>query len=127
MWNWERERRRQAQEDEAQLGLMTLGGGEPAANLGGERRWLSVCAPGGMQWMPQQGEQVLVLKSGEEAWILGVPEEDRALLPGQTRLNGTKSSVFLGDRVEISGEVMLNGESLKNYIRAVVSEMMEEG
>ena len=127
MWNWERERRRPVQEPAAQLGLVTLGGAETAVNLGSERRWLNVCAPGGMQWMPRQGEQVLVLKNGEDAWVLGVLEEEKDLRPGQIRLKGTNCSFLLGDRVELCGEVSLNGQTLEHYIRGIVSEMLDGG
>ena len=75
MWTWERERRRQAAEPTVQPGLVTVGGGEPAVNLGGERRWLQACAPGGYGWSPRQGEQVLVLKDGGQAWVLGLPQQ----------------------------------------------------
>ena len=126
MWTWEQERRRPAQEPAAQLGLVTLGGEETAANLGGERRWLNICAPGGMQWSPRQGEQVLVLKEGENAWVLGVMGE-QSVRPGQLLLSGTDCSVRLGARMEISGEVELNGQPLEDYIRAVVAKMMPGG
>lgn len=127
MWTWERERRRQVQEPAAQLGLVTLGGAETAVNLGSERRWLNVCTPGGVQWMPRQGEQVLVLKSGEDAWVLGTLEEEKDLQPGQIRLKGTGCSLILGDGLELSGEVTLNGQTLENYIRGIVSNMLEGG
>lgn len=127
MWTWERERRRQVQEPSAQLGVITLGGAESAANLGSERRWLRVCTPGGMQWMPRQGEQVLVLKNGEDAWVLGVLEEETDLRPGQTGLKGENCSLVLGDRVEISGEVTLDGQPLRDYVRDVVSQMLDGG
>ena len=127
MWTWEQERRRQAQEPAAQLGLVTLGGEETAANLGGERRWLNVCTPGGMQWKPRQGDQVLVLKDGANAWVLGVMEETHSAEPGQLRLSGTDCSVLLGERMEICGEVELNGQSLEDYIRAIVAKMLSGG
>ena len=127
MWTWERERRRQAQEPAAQLGVVTLGGVETAVNLGSERRWLNVCTPGGVQWLPRQGEQVLVLKTGESAWVLGTLEEETDLRPGQIGLKGTGCSLHLGDRVELSGEVALNGQLLEKYIRGVVSEMLDGG
>ena len=63
MWSWERERRRQAAEEEAQLGVVTLSGTVTAANLGGERRGLILCAPGGLCWRPREGARVLVLKT----------------------------------------------------------------
>jgi hypothetical protein len=48
MWTWEQERRRRAKEPAAQPGLVTLGGEETAANLGGADYiyWAS----GGLSW-----------------------------------------------------------------------------
>lgn len=127
MWTWEQERRRRAEEPYAQLGMVTLGGAETAANLGGERRWLGVCSPGGYHWKPRQGEQVLVLKSGQEAWVLGVMNAGEELVPGQARLEGENCSVLLADTVEIQGDVVLNGQTLEDYIRGIVADMLSGG
>lgn len=127
MWTWEQERRRRAKEPAAQPGLVTLGGEETAANLGGERRWLNVCTPGGIRWSPRQGEQVLVLKDGENAWVLGVMEEQQSVMPGQLRLNGADCSLLLGENVEISGEVVVNGRKLEDCIRDIVAEILAGG
>ncbi len=127
MWTWEQERRRQAMEPTAQLGLVTLGGEETAANLGGERRWLNVCAPGGVAWKPRQGDQVLVLKDGADAWILGVLAQEQDVQSGQLLLSGTDCSVLLGNRMEIRGEVAINGHSLEEYIRSIVAKELEGG
>ena len=127
MWTWERERRRQAAEPTVQPGVVTVGGGEPAVNLGGERRWLQVCAPGGYGWSPRQGEQVLVLKDGGQAWVLGLPQQGENVKPGQVKLTGESCSLLLGERVELTGEVELNGQSLEDYIRAIVAEMLSGG
>lgn len=126
MWTWERERRRQAEEPSVQLGEVTLSGAETAANLGGERRWLQVCAPGGYSWRPRQGERTLILKVGDEAWVLGAAAEPQ-VRPGQVKLTGTGCALFLGDKAEITGEVELNGQSLKDYIRAIVAETLSGG
>jgi len=126
MWIWERERRRQSEESAVQLGEVTLSGEETAANLGGERRWLGVCVPGGYGWKPRQGERALILKAGDEAWVLGTAAEQR-LQPGQVKLTGTGCELFLGDSMEITGEVVLNGRSLEEYIRAIVAQMLPGG
>lgn len=125
MWTWERERRPKAAEPEAQLGEITLSGTDTAANLGGERRWLEVCSPGGYSWRPGNGARVLVLKTpaGEAPCVLGVMQQQEQLLPGQVKLSGANSSILLGDRVEIEGEILINGVSLEEYIRTLVSGM----
>lgn len=127
MWAWERERRAQAQEPAVQLGEVTLSGEETAANLGGERRWLQVCPPGGYGWKPGRGQRALVLKAGQEAWVLGVTDEGEQVQPGQVKLTGTGCTLFLGDHVEIKGEVWLNGQSLEDYIRAIVADVLSGG
>lgn len=113
MWTWEQERRRAAAEEIAQLGEVTLSGEVTAANLGGERRKLALCAPGGLLWRPRAGQRVLVLKAGEgEApCVLGTVEEGTDVLPGELRL---------------PEGVTVAGESLADYIRRIVSDMKTE-
>ena len=129
MWTWERERRQQARDAQAQLGLMTLGGGEMAANLGSERRWLSVCAPGGYSWCPSQGDQVLVLKSdaGEKSCVMGTVDSGQELQPGQVRLHGGTCSILLGNKLELWGEVMVDGEKLEDYVRRIIATALGGG
>ena len=113
MWSWERERRRQAAEEEAQLGVVTLSGTVTAANLGGERRGLILCAPGGLCWRPRVGARVLVLKTaaGEEPCVLGTVEESDGLRPGELRL---------------PEDVTVAGEPLRDYIRRIMADMNTE-
>ena len=113
MWSWERERHRQAAEEEAQLGVVTLSGTVTAANLGGERRGLTLCAPGGLRWRPREGARVLVLKTGagEEPCVLGTVEEPGGLFPGELRL---------------PEDVTVAGEPLRDFICRVVAEMNEK-
>ena len=79
MWTSERGRLPQSQEPAAEVGVVTLGGDPAAVELGGERRWLPVCAPGGYSWQPGAGDKVLVLKAGverESPYILGKIQEN---------------------------------------------------
>lgn len=107
MWTWERERRREHREEPVQLGQMTLSGQTLAVNLGGERRELLVCAPGGLLWRPREGQQVLVLK-GEAPCVLGTVEEQTDLKPGELRL---------------PGDVTVDGEPLADLIRRIAAEV----
>ena len=127
MWTWERERRRQAEEPAIQPGMVTLVGEETAVNLGGERRWLGVCAPGGVSWKPRQGQRVLVLKTGEDACVIGTMEEDNGLEPGELQLSGGSCTVRLGRELTLSGEIVVNGQPLEDLIRAVVAEELSGG
>lgn len=129
MWRWEQERRKQTAEPVAQLGMVTLAGEDTAVNLGGERRWMEVCAPGGYSWRPRQGEQVLVLKpeQGEDSCVVGVMETEGGLQPGQVRISGQRCAILLGDKLELRGDVELNGQPLDDYIRAIVADMLSGG
>ena len=126
MWHWERERRVRTAEPEAQLGRVTLSG-DTAVNLGGERRGLLVCTPGGILWRPGDGEQVLVLKTGEQgesACVLArqeTPEED--LQPGEVELYAPDCRVKLTGtgRVELCGSIYINGQPLEDVIRRAVA------
>ena len=107
MWHWERERRVRTAEPEAQLGRVTLSG-DTAVNLGGERRGLLVCTPGGILWRPGEWEQVLVLKTadGEQDCVAGCPRSVEDLAPGELRLTGM---------------VTVEGEPLADYIRRIAA------
>ena len=66
MWTSNRKTEGRTVEAAADLGLVTLGGDPAGVYLGGERRWVAVCSPGGYQWRPQTGDKVLVVKAGDQ-------------------------------------------------------------
>lgn len=124
MWTSERGRVLPVEEPAAEMGLVTMGGDPAGVNLGGERRWLPVCCPGGYAWRPAAGDRVLVLKAGaerESACILGTAQTGTDLVPGEVRLTGGNSSVALRDgQVRLDGTVMVNGVDLETYITNIV-------
>lgn len=128
MWTSERTRRPVQQEPAAELGAVTLGGDPAGVALGGERRWLSVYAPGGYSWRPAAGEKVLVLKAGGERelpCIVGTVQQETDLKPGEVSLRGGTSQVRLGQSsLELNGHIMVNGMDLELYIREIVGEML---
>ena len=71
------------------------------------------------------GDRVLVLKAGiegETPCIFGEVQDEVELAPGEVCLSGGSSRVKLGqNRLELSGEIVVNGQPLKTYIEAVVS------
>ena len=100
----------------AEVGQVSLGGASLAVVTQGERRELSMAMPGGFRWRPALGDRVLVLKSSEgESIVIGVlPREKRDIKAGELEILGTGSSIKLkGGRVEISGELIINGQSYK--------------
>lgn len=132
MWTSERGRNLQVKEPAAELGTVTLGGDPAGVSLGGERRWLNVYSPGGYSWRPGAGDKVLVLKAGAEGespCVLGTvqeAEEDQPLKSGEVRLKGGESALFLGqDRLELTGEVYLNGRSLQSVVEEIVRPLLK--
>ena len=113
----------------ADLGLVTLGGDPAGVYLGGERRWVAVCAPGGYQWRPRTGDKVLVVKAGDQREIpclAGVrqpeiQEKEEPLEAGAVRITGgsgrmdlnAKGVVLDGKETALKGRVTVNGERLE--------------
>jgi hypothetical protein len=129
MWTSERTRTQANGEPAAELGVVTLGGDPAGVNLGGERRWLRVYSPGGYSWRPSAGDRVLVLKAGaerESPCILGKAQDGGDLSAGEVRLTGTGMGCvkLLGDRVELSGELWVNGEKLEDYVTRLAKAAM---
>lgn len=131
MWTSERNRNLPVREAAAELGAVTLGGDPAGVNLGGERRWLTVYSPGGYSWRPTAGDKVLVLKAGAEGespCILGTvqePQGDVPLKPGEVRLKGGESAIHLGqDRLDLSGQLYINGQPLYDVVAAIVASML---
>jgi len=129
MWTSERGRKLMAQEVQAELGLVTVGGDPAAVLLGGERRTLPVCSPGGYSWQPAVGDRVLVLKTGaerEEPCIVGKAQQEEKLAPGAVRLSGSGSAaVQVGeDAVDLTGQVRVNGQTLEALITQVVAYLL---
>lgn len=117
MWLSNRQKNQVTGEARAELGEVSLGGGQMAVYLSGERRNVSVISPGGYHWRPQLGEQVLVLKAGdqgEEPCIVGKPltevsglEEGEVLIvgpDGENRIRLAKDGV-----IELTGSLYING------------------
>lgn len=128
MWTAERNRNLRSSEPTAELGCVTLGGDPAGVSLGGERRWIGVYGPGGYSWRPTAGDKVLVLKAGAEGeapCLLGVPQVEAELKPGEVRITGGESSIFLGqERLELEGELYLNGQTLWNVVRDILIELL---
>lgn len=114
----------------ADLGVVTAAGNENGVSLGTERRWLRVMTPGGYRWKPKAGEQVLVLKlgqDGESACVLARPErEGNDLLPGEVELYAQGCALKLNNNgtVELRGDVWINGTRLEDMVRAAAAEVL---
>lgn len=103
----------------ADLGVITIGGAQTGVWSRGEQRDLPVCAPGAVQWQPRGGEEVVVLRGGaggEESVVLGVVGANgRAIEDGELYLSCSGASIYLRNngRIELTGEVYINGTPLK--------------
>ena len=101
----------------AQDGTVTVEGGELAVFSSGEKREVKTAAPGGYEWRPRKGENVLVVRGGtfgEEAYAVGVVEAAASgLAPDEVRIRsgtGTAEIVLHNNgRVDINGLLFING------------------
>lgn len=139
MWTSNRKREGLSQECAADQGIVTLGGDPAAVYLGGERRWVSLYAPGGYQWRPKAGDKVLVVKAGDHREIpclVGkrpdVLSEEDELSPGSVRIHSGTGVVLLdeegltlqGDEVALEGDITVNGQSLQSYVQNIVYQVL---
>lgn len=131
MW-LSRQQKRPSQAGEGQVGKVTIGGEQTAVMLDSERRGLEVYGPGGYRWRPGVGQKVLVIQGrGEIPCVAGVrvdqeaPEEVtvESAAGGKLRLDGADAALS-GERVELNGQVYVNGETLEELIVRVVAAML---
>ena len=101
----------------AQGGTVTIEGEETAVFSSGEKREVKTVGPGGYEWQPRKGEDVLVVRGGtfgEESYAVGVPEQTgEALEPGEVRIRsaaaGTEIVLHNNGRIDINGVLFING------------------
>ena len=104
----------------AEMGVTSIAGGQAAVLTGGELRSLPVYGPGGMCWVPEEGQRVLVVRGGpggEEACIAGAAQAAEDLAPGELCLHSGSGAVILrGDgtillrgTVRVEGDLRING------------------
>ena len=128
MWTSNRKQDGRTQEAPGDVGVVTLGGDPAGVYLSGERRWVSVYAPGGYQWRPAVGEKVLVLKAGdrqESPCLVGARQSEQQLEPGAVRLSGGEGQVDLcQDGVRLSGQVWIGSQKLEDLIAAIATEVV---
>ena len=139
MWTSNRKTEGRTVEAAADLGLVTLGGDPAGVYLGGERRWVAVCSPGGYQRRPQTGDKVLVVKAGDQRefpCLAGVrqPEiqEKDPLEAGAVRITGgsgrmdldTRGVVLNGKEIALNGKVTVQEERLEDLIRRIAADVV---
>lgn len=100
----------------AQDGTVTIEGGELAVFSSGEKREVKTVGPGGYEWQPRKGEDVLIVRGGifgEESYAVGVPEQaGEALEPGEVRIRSAAGAEIVlrnSGRIDINGLLFING------------------
>ena len=97
----------------AEIGVVTISGNRPSVMLGGEKRDVELLVFPGLSWKPAAGEQVLVLRAGDEYFVCGSPggETSDGLAAGEFRLKSQSASVTVknGGGIELRGSVNVVG------------------
>ena len=83
---------------DAALGVVSysLAGGDWGAVADREYRHRPVVGPGGYRWCPREGQEVLLLRTGDGDLCAGVSAESRGLAPGEVEIAAGGGSVRLG-------------------------------
>lgn len=129
--------KRPAEQGESQVGVITMSGGETAALLDCERRGLQVYAPGGYHWTPKVGQRVLVIQGrGEIPCVVGarqgggapdavtVEAKRLSLLGDSVDVAAQGKALVQGEKVELEGEIYVNGQTLEEYIIALILRIL---
>lgn len=113
MWLSKREGHEKKEPADALTGPVTLSEGELGAWLEGERRGVAVFTPGGYHWGPKVGDQILVLKAGEngeQPCAIGVAES-KSLSPGEILIETGDALLRItpGGSIAVTGTFTVNG------------------
>ncbi len=88
-----------------------------SASAAGGKRQTAIVAPGGIGYIPKPGEDAVMLTNDNEQLCLGVRmlKNDFEIEPGELVLYAGAASIILrkSGKIEINGEVYLNGERLE--------------
>lgn len=132
MWLSGQTRRREERRSAAQAGYATLGGDGGAVYLDGERRAMAVYGPGGYQWSPAPGQEVLVLKNGGTgaAYCVAAARTEGDCAPGEVRISapgGAAVQLRSDGRVELTGRVVINGVSIETLVEQLAGGGQKDG
>lgn len=103
----------------ADIGVVTLSGDPAGVYLDGERRSLPVYSAGGYTWRPKVGQQVLVIKTGDNqagTYVVGTAQDDTQMEAGEVVIqsdSGAKIHWKADGSLELTGDVYVNGWSLE--------------
>lgn len=122
---------------EGQTGIVTMSGGETAVQLDRERRGLQIYSPAGYSWAPRVGQRVLVIQGrGEIPCVVGARQDgdvpDKVgiqakglILNGEAvGVSAQEDATVRGERVNLCGQVYVNGERLEDLIRRIAASIL---
>lgn len=89
-----------------------------------EYRHRPTVSPGGYRWCPREGEQVLLLHTGDGDLCAGVPGDSRGLAPGEVEITGPGGSSI---RLRADGAVVINGRVIPPAQAGAPGEEGREG
>ena len=120
MWLAEKAASGGAAAETAEIGVVTISGNRPSVMLDGERRNVELLVFPGLSWKPAAGEQVLVLRAGDEYFVCGAPgaESGDGLAAGELRLKSRGASVTVKNDggIELQGDVNVVGRLFINGV-----------
>ena len=132
MWLSQQRREMTRRENTAETGKVTLGGDPAGVYLSGERRGVCVYSPGGYQWMPMPGQDILVLKTGADGELpcaIGVRQK-AALAPGEVCLSNAEGEAKVhlkqNGTLALQGQVTINGVELETLVRQIAQAVFAE-
>ena len=102
------------EESIAQIGGVTIGGGNVAVYTDVEQRGLELLSPGGYTWRPKVGQDVLVIKCGGEAVVAGAKQSGTPadFTAGEVYIKSDGAgSIYLKNdgSLVVSGDTVING------------------
>lgn len=109
----------QAESGQAFIGTVTIGGENAAVEASGESRNLKTLGLGGFSWQPSAGQQVLVLKCGDEGDVIAGVVGNAAEAAGGESVMGSgpaKIRVCGNGTIELTGVVNITGALLVNGV-----------
>jgi len=114
MWLSQQGKQRASERAQAQVGETTVSGRAAAVRTEGELRDVTVYAPGGYCWRPDEGQQVLVMKAGvygEENCVAGTPCQSEMLYPGEVQISAPGCAILMSRNgvINLVGTVLVNG------------------
>lgn len=84
----------------------SLEGGDWGAVADQEYRYRPVLSPGGYRWRPSEGQEVLLLHTGDGDLCAGTTADSRSLAPGEVEITGPLGGSIL---LRADGAVVING------------------